>query len=271
MDGLGPPSIDGQVTRLGWHLYETVVSSIIKGSRRGRCLILPHSAIAAIRVPLMAFSRSLDAKAMSEYVTRHFAWERRGIAFPPSSLPKDFQTLCPDFELAVAKEATEYYEFPELPQPIFYAMLLNKAERLGVLQGQALRSLELALTELRWSAFESASCPPRSLPEDFHILCPRFLLSEVWGAVADFELPKIVQATFYTMLLNKVVELGVVLEFTAESMKSSLIGLRWSTFEVWMDCVDHALREAHFIGRLMKWRSVVPKTAKRRALGRPAP
>jgi len=34
-------------------------------------------------------------------------------------------------------------------------MLLNKAERLGLLQGQALRSLETALTELRWSAFES--------------------------------------------------------------------------------------------------------------------
>ena len=34
-------------------------------------------------------------------------------------------------------------------------MLLNEAEKLRVLQGQALRSLESALIELRWSAFES--------------------------------------------------------------------------------------------------------------------
>ena len=62
----------------------------------------------------MAFSCSLDTKAMAEYVTRHFAWDRRGVAFPPSPLPKDFQALCPSFELAVAKEATEYYELLKL-------------------------------------------------------------------------------------------------------------------------------------------------------------
>ena len=77
--------------------------------------------------------RSLDTKAMAEYVTRHFAWDRCGVAFPPSPLPKDFQTLCPGFELAVAKEAAEYYELLELPQVVFDAMLQNNAERLGVL------------------------------------------------------------------------------------------------------------------------------------------
>ena len=34
-------------------------------------------------------------------------------------------------------------------------MLLNEAERLGVLHGQALRSLESALAKLHWSTFES--------------------------------------------------------------------------------------------------------------------
>ncbi|KAJ8452005.1 LOW QUALITY PROTEIN: hypothetical protein Cgig2_016586 [Carnegiea gigantea] len=228
----------------------------------------------------MAFPRSLDTKAISEYA--------------PAIL-HGTDTLCPSFELAVAEEATEYYELRELSQVIFYTMLLNEAERLGE---QALRSLESALTKLRWSAFESwikldsaqradtrvfifpgevvenigrvSSVPislvnmafpliynmremadyrwrstshlPRPLLEDFHILCPRFLLSEAKGAVADFELPEIVQATFYAMLLNEAVELGVAHDFMAESMKSSLIGLRWSSFEVWMDCVDHALR-----------------------------
>ncbi|KAJ8430980.1 hypothetical protein Cgig2_027693 [Carnegiea gigantea] len=93
----------------------------------------------------------------------------------------------------------------------------------------------------RW---RSTSHPPDPLSEDFHILYPRFSLSEAEGAAADFELSEIVQATFYAMLLNEAVELGVVHDFTAESVKSSLIGLRRSTFEVWMDCVDHALRGA---------------------------
>ncbi|KAJ8421605.1 hypothetical protein Cgig2_025734 [Carnegiea gigantea] len=89
-----------------------------------------------------------------------------------------------------------------------------------------------------WS-WRNTSHPPRPLPEDFHALCPRFSLSEAEGAAADFELPEIVQATFYTIMLNKAVELGVAHDLTAESMKSSLVGLRWSTFEVWMGCVDH--------------------------------
>jgi len=104
----------------------------------------------------MAFLRSLDTKAMGEYVTRHFAWDQHGVAFPPSPLPKDFQALCPGFELAMAEEAAEYYELPELPKAIFYAMLLNEVERLGVLQGRALRSLESALIELCWSTFKSS-------------------------------------------------------------------------------------------------------------------
>ncbi|KAJ8449195.1 hypothetical protein Cgig2_027197 [Carnegiea gigantea] len=79
----------------------------------------------------MAFSRSLDTKAMAEYVTRHFTWDQRRVAFLPSPLPKDFQALCLTFELVIAKEAVEYYELPELPQVIFYVMLLNEAERLG--------------------------------------------------------------------------------------------------------------------------------------------
>ncbi|KAJ8438961.1 hypothetical protein Cgig2_018872 [Carnegiea gigantea] len=52
----------------------------------------------------MAFPHSLDTKTIAEYVTRHFAWYRNGVAFPRSPLPKDFQALCLSFELAVAKE-----------------------------------------------------------------------------------------------------------------------------------------------------------------------
>ena len=102
----------------------------------------------------MAFLCSLSSKAMAAYVVHHFEWDRHGIAFPPSPLSNEFQALCPRYVLAVAEEAVEDYELPELPQVVFYAMLLNDAERLVVLHGRALRTLESALTELRWSIFE---------------------------------------------------------------------------------------------------------------------
>ncbi|KAJ8432913.1 hypothetical protein Cgig2_004587 [Carnegiea gigantea] len=103
----------------------------------------------------MAFPRSLDTKAMSEFVLRRFRWDRRGKVFPPSPFPKDFRSLCLDFDLATAEQAAAQYELPELPQVIFYAMILNEAEKLGVLHGLRLRSLEVTLTELRRGAFES--------------------------------------------------------------------------------------------------------------------
>ncbi|KAJ8438935.1 hypothetical protein Cgig2_012830 [Carnegiea gigantea] len=290
----------------------------------------------------MAFLRSLSTKEMAKYVVRHFAWDRCGAAFPQSPLPKDFQALCPGYELAVAEEAAEDYELPELPQAIFYTMLLNEAERLGVLNRRALRMLELALTEFHWSTFESwvwlygdqifevrfrtkaapeessgaglqeegsevepegegsanegaaypfdddkqgnttgdegrqrtigtpifpfiiafpplyntremadyvresfiwrwrgATRPPHPLPEDYHILCPRFSLPEAEGAATDFDFPEMVQATFYAMLLNFEVH-----GFMAEGLRSALVGLRWSNFEVWMSRVDYKLREA---------------------------
>ncbi|KAJ8436372.1 hypothetical protein Cgig2_032193 [Carnegiea gigantea] len=59
------------------------------------------------------------------------------------------------YELAVAKEAAGHFELPELPQVIFWAMVLNEAERLGVLRGRTFRMMELALTKLRWNIFES--------------------------------------------------------------------------------------------------------------------
>ena len=93
----------------------------------------------------------------------------------------------------------------------------------------------------RW---RRATCPPRPLPEDYHVLCPHFSLPEAEGATADFELPTMVQVTFYAMLLHKAVELGVVHGFMVEGLRLALVGLWWSSFEVWMGRVDHELREA---------------------------
>jgi len=77
--------------------------------------------------------------------------------------------------------------------------------------------------------------------EDYHVLCPCFLLPEAERVVAEFKLPKMVQVAFYSILLNEVVELGVVRGFMAEGLKSCL---RWSCFEAWIGRIDHELREA---------------------------
>ncbi|KAJ8423412.1 LOW QUALITY PROTEIN: hypothetical protein Cgig2_020949 [Carnegiea gigantea] len=258
----------------------------------------------------MAFPRSLDTKAMSEFVIRRFLWDRWGKAFPPSPLPKDFRSLCPNFDLAMA---------------IFYAMLLNEAEKLGVLHGPRLRLLKGAFESWIWlfgdrvyearfcpksssdegaradrrgksssegvmaddvapegaaspmekpsvtvcavcMAFSptrsmremanyvretfiwhwrSASRPPPPLPEDCNVLCPCFSLAEAEAAAAESELPEIIQVIFYAMLLNEMLELGVVHEYTVERMRSLLVGLRWSTFEVWMRIMDEGVQLHH--------------------------
>jgi len=56
-------------------------------------------------------------------------------------------------------------------------------------------------------------------------------LSEAVRAALDFELLEMVQAIFYAMLLNDALELGIVIGFHADDLKSSLEGLRWTFFE----------------------------------------
>ncbi|KAJ8427306.1 hypothetical protein Cgig2_032955 [Carnegiea gigantea] len=68
----------------------------------------------------------------------------------------------------------------------------------------------------RW---RRASRPPRPLLEDFHALWPCFSLPEAEAAAVDSEIPEMVQETFYAMLLNEAVELGVVHSFSAEGLE----------------------------------------------------
>ena len=64
----------------------------------------------------------------------------------------------------------------------------------------------------------STSPPSRRLP----VLCQSFSLPEAEGAATHFKLLEMVQATFYAMLLNEAIELGVVHDFMAEGLKSAL-------------------------------------------------
>ncbi|KAJ8451470.1 LOW QUALITY PROTEIN: hypothetical protein Cgig2_017861 [Carnegiea gigantea] len=85
----------------------------------------------------------------------------------------------------------------------------------------------------RWH-WRSAMHLPRPLPDDYRDLCPGFTLSDAERTTLDFELPEMVQATFYAMLLNNAVELGIVSGTMAVDLKLTLEGLRWACFESWL-------------------------------------
>ncbi|KAJ8428174.1 hypothetical protein Cgig2_015615 [Carnegiea gigantea] len=175
----------------------------------------------------MAFPCSLSTGEMAEYVAYHFEWDRRQVAFPPLPLPNDFQVPCPRYELVVAKEATQHFELLELPPVIFYAMLLNEAERLGVLTRRRVQMLKgpppLQMVTSRVKPGRRKSPPLRTMKP----------------------------ATFYAVLLNDAVELGIVSGFLASDLQSSLEDLRWTSFEAWLSRTSRDLREAQLRQRTM--------------------
>jgi len=95
----------------------------------------------------------------------------------------------------------------------------------------------------RWH-WRSAIPPPHPLPDDYEDLCSCFVISEAEQAARDFGLPEMVYATFYTMLLNDAMKLGFMGGFIAASLKASLKGLQWSSFESWILHGEHDLLEA---------------------------
>jgi len=72
--------------------------------------------------------------------------------------------------------------------------------------------------------WKSASHLPRPLPEGYQELCPHFVLSKEEEAACDFELPKMVEATFYAML-NDAIGLGIMSGFITANLKVSIEGL----------------------------------------------
>jgi len=72
----------------------------------------------------------------------------------------------------------------------------------------------------RWH-WRNASRLLRPLKEDYWDLCPYFILFKAEEAARDFKIPKMVQATFYAILLNNAVGLGIVSRFLVANLKAS--------------------------------------------------
>ncbi|KAJ8441292.1 hypothetical protein Cgig2_013399 [Carnegiea gigantea] len=201
----------------------------------------------------MGFPRSLTMDEMTLYVLGNFEWYRKKVVFPPRPLPSDYEELCTDFVLAEAEEYAWDYEIPELPQVVFLAMLLNDTMKLGVLCGWMIGVMESALKELRWSTFqawvgrnsgrileahwqealndseeeESSGLDNQNpLSKDHWDLCLSFTLPDTEEARRYFNIPEIMQATCYAMLLNDAVGLSLVSGDMARGLKATLEGLR---------------------------------------------
>ena len=68
-------------------------------------------------------------------------------------------------------------------------------------------------------------------------------------ATCDFELPEMVQATFYATILNDVIELGIVSGFMVVDLKAALEGLRWTSSASWIHVNRCNLLEAQLCQR----------------------
>ncbi|KAJ8449158.1 hypothetical protein Cgig2_027160 [Carnegiea gigantea] len=95
----------------------------------------------------------------------------------------------------------------------------------------------------RWH-LRGALRPSQPLLKNYKDLCLRFTLSDTEEAVSDFNIPEMVQATFYAMVVNDALELDAM----SRDMASPK-GLQWLIFESWLRINKHALLGAQLHGQ----------------------
>ncbi|KAJ8429899.1 hypothetical protein Cgig2_008784 [Carnegiea gigantea] len=177
----------------------------------------------------------------------------------------------------MAEEAAQDFCILEMVQTVFYATVVNEAFELGVLSRDLAEHLKLCLEgaearpsngqeenskssdapppsnddelsemtnhvreTFKWH-LRGASHPPWSLPENYQDLCLGFALSDAEEAAYDFDILKMIQATFDAMVVNDALELGIMNRDMVGALKLALEGLRWLIFKSWLRINKHAL------------------------------
>ncbi|KAJ8434592.1 hypothetical protein Cgig2_025018 [Carnegiea gigantea] len=74
----------------------------------------------------------LNTEQATDYVRSTFIWRWSGHIRLPHPFPKDYRSLCPYFNLNMAKTSAQDFCIPKLTQAIFYAIVLNDVMALGV-------------------------------------------------------------------------------------------------------------------------------------------
>ncbi|KAJ8423593.1 hypothetical protein Cgig2_003877 [Carnegiea gigantea] len=104
---------------------------------------------------IMVFPYFCSTEQPADHIRETFDWHLRGAACPPRPLPENYHDLCPNFDFAVAEEATRNFRFPYVVQAVFYAMVVNMAFKMGVLSRDLAEHLKSALEGLRWYMCEA--------------------------------------------------------------------------------------------------------------------
>ncbi|KAJ8428639.1 hypothetical protein Cgig2_017138 [Carnegiea gigantea] len=92
----------------------------------------------------------------------------------------------------------------------------------------------------RWLLRETSAQRPRPLPEDHLIFSLSFNLGMATRYAQDSNIPEMVQAIFYAMVVNKVAERGIMCRILAKYLMWALQQLHWGPFEFWFENVREA-------------------------------
>ncbi|KAJ8433719.1 hypothetical protein Cgig2_004348 [Carnegiea gigantea] len=175
----------------------------------------------------MGFPRLLKMDGMALYLLENFEWYRREVAFPPLPLPSNYEDLCPDFNLTVGRfTQMDDWHNGVGPQGVtgenLYCFLHHGFP--DVLSTE--QAADYVRETFKWH-LRGATRPPRPFPTNYHELYTHFDLTAAEEALHDFCITKMVQAIFYTMVVNEAFELGVLSRDLAEHLKLCIEGLQW--------------------------------------------
>ncbi|KAJ8419706.1 hypothetical protein Cgig2_012093 [Carnegiea gigantea] len=95
-----------------------------------------------------------------------------------------------------------------------------------------------------WPLRESSALWPNPLLEDYHGLYPGFNLGVATQHAHNSNIPEMVQAIFYAMVLNDVVDLGLVSRLSMDCIIWVLQKLDWAPIESSLGDIDYRLRRA---------------------------
>ncbi|KAJ8441400.1 hypothetical protein Cgig2_002359 [Carnegiea gigantea] len=243
----------------------------------------------------MGFPSSLMTGEMVLYILDNFEWYRREVVCATGPMPYDYEELCPDFDLVVAEEYAQIDELPKLPQVVFMVMLQNDTVKLGVLSGRMITVMESVPQSYdgmlfrhglgvigvgSWRPVGNKRHPVTRIKrrvQDLTAKLPLLVMitrdearlvvtiraGHSGGAARDFNLREMVQATFYAMLLNDAVGLGIASGFIAADLKVSFDGLQWTFIESWMHTNRHDLQKAQFHQRERESTKVIKEGQRR--------
>jgi len=85
---------------------------------------------------------------------------------------------------------------------------------------------------------------PKPLPADYHCINPCFDLGVATRYAHDSNIPKMVQAIFYAMVMDDAAEQGLFCRLTMDCMMWAIRKLNWNPIESWLRDIDLSLRRA---------------------------